>query len=124
MKDEQAEMLNDLLKRWQLRHIAPENGYYRENPACKMHRTSRQYDDANGALDADLESQRMDAVDRAIMFLEQPWRTAVMINAKNLACGYMVWSAPTLPKDKAERAELTCVARGKLVVLLEAQGIY
>lgn len=123
--DESDELLNDLLRRWH-RYAAtfgPAIGYPTTNAACRLYRVSRQYDDQNSALDGDLEAQTLRAVGYAIDRLEQPWRTAVHFNARNLATGVVVWQSPRLPVDELERAHLLMHARAKLLILLESDGI-
>lgn len=125
MRGESDELLNDLLRRWHVWsvHQPPETGFYKQNAACKLYRTSRQYDDRNGALDSDAESSVMEAVDAAIDRLEQPWRTAVQFNGRNLATGIVVWVSPRLPTDDIERAHLLVEARGRLLRILEIDGV-
>ena len=125
MRNDADELLNDLLRRWHIRAVStpPQTGYYTSNPACKLFKTSRQYDDANGALDSDQDGQVLEAVGHAIDRLEQPWRTAVEFNARNLATGFAVWRSPRLPTDDIERAQLVVDARCKLMVILRSDGV-
>ena len=125
MRNDADELLNDLLRRWHIRAVStpPQTGYYTSNPACKLFKTSRQYDDANGALDSDQDGQVLEAVGFAIDRLEQPWKTAVEFNARNLATGAAVWRSPRLPTDDMERAALVVESRGMLLVLLRSAGV-
>ncbi len=125
MQDTREEMLSDLLARWHRWsvHTPPATGYYKENPSCKMYRASRQYDTENGAFDTDRENSTMEAIDHAIDRLQQPWKTAVEFNARNLATGVWVWMSPRLPADDIERAHLLMHARAKLLLLLEQRGV-
>lgn len=125
MRDESDELLNDLLSRWHryASSYAPATGYPRANAACRLYRVSRQYDDQNGNLDGDIEGSIMEAVGHAIDTLDQPWRTAIQFNARNLATGAAVWNSPRLPADEFERAHLVMHARAKLLILLESRGV-
>lgn len=125
MRDETDELLNDLLSRWHrfAASTPPNTGFPKANAACKLYRTSRQYDTDNGAFDSDGEAAIMEAVDHAIDSMEQPWRTAVEFNARNLATGTGVWRSPRLPADGIERAHLVMHARAKLLLLLERGGV-
>lgn len=125
MVGEVDEILNDLLGRWHrwCIHTPPNTGFYKENPSCKLYRTSRQHDDINGALDSDAENSVMQAVDYAIDRMEQPYKTAVEFNARNLATGTSVWRSPRLPADDIERAHLVMHARAKLLLMLEEDGV-
>lgn len=125
MRNESDELLNDLLSRWFrfATSTPPVTGFPKQNASCKLYRASRQYDDQNGALDSDSESSIMEAVDGAIELMEQPWRTAVEFNARNLALGWAVWRSPRLPQSDIERAHLVMHARAKLLILLESRGV-
>lgn len=125
MRNDQEELISDLLRRWHIRAVStpPLTGYYTSNPACKLYRVSRQYDTDNGALDTDQDGQILEVVGYAIDQLEQPYKTAVEFNARNLATGAAVWRSPRLPADDIERAQLVVVARGKLLVLLRSAGV-
>lgn len=125
MRDESDRLLNDVLSQWWAwRPTAfADNGYYTVNTTCRLYRPSRQRDDENGALDSDQHNGRMTTVDEAIDKMEQPWRTAVEFNARNLSTGQAVWRSPRLPTDDLERAHLVLHARAKLLLLLELAGI-
>lgn len=125
MTNDSDALLSDLLSRWHRWSIStpPDIGYYKQNATCKFYRASRQHDDTNGARDSDAEASVMEAVDFAIEQLEQPWRTAVQFNARNLATGITVWISPRLPADDIERAHLLMHARAKLLILLEFGGV-
>lgn len=125
MRHEDDELLNDLLRRWHVWtvHQPPEMGFYKQNAACKLYRASRQHDDQNGALDSDAESEIMEAVDAAIDRMQQPWRTAVQFNGRNLATGAEVWTSPRIPEDAIERLELLAGARAILLKALKIDGV-
>ena len=125
MRNDAEELLNDLLRRWHIRCVStpPTTGYYTSNPACKLYRVSRQHDDMNGALDSDQDGQVLEAVGFAIDQMEQPHKTAVEFNARNLATGVAVWRSPRLPADEIERLHLLMHARAKLLILLERAGV-
>jgi hypothetical protein len=125
LKNDTDELLNDLLRRWHLRelHAKADTGYYTENTTCKLYRTSRQHDDSNGALDSDQDSSRLEAVGHCIDMMDQPWKTAVEFNARDLALGASGRRSPRLPVDDMERAHLLLHARAKLLILLERAGV-
>lgn len=124
MRDDEA-ILDDLLRQWHLWSIRDHLrlGYPEVSPACALYRASRQYDDQNGALDTDAHCERMQMVDTCIYSLADPWRTAVCINARNLATGRAVWASARLPQDTAERAAVAAEARGMLARRLQADGL-
>lgn len=118
-------VINGLLVDWHRwsSHYEVGKGYPSSNPACRQSRTSRQYDDENGALDAALHDSTMEAFDFAAHNVPQPWLTALQVQARNMASKAQVWSSPRLPKDPQERAVLTLEARNKLMKELAKNGV-
>ena len=110
-----AEHVNDLLASWHQwsSNYTLGHGFPSVNMNCRQSRTSRQYDDANGGLDAHIDHLLMEAVDGVIDSIEQPWRTALSVQARNLATGYSVWTSPRLPSCRDARAVLVADARKK-----------
>lgn len=121
-----AEQLDGWLRQWHSwcqTHVYS-TGFYSVNPACRQARASRQYDYENGAIDAHVDAVEMEAVDAIISAIDDPWRTALMIQARNLWSGVSVWRSPRLPADEAERAVLLIEARNKLLRGLLRSGIF
>lgn len=119
------ETVNDLLARWHRwsRGYTFGKGYPTADIACRQSRTSRQYDDQNGALDAAIEDKIMEAVDSAVYHLEQPYLTAIQVLARNLYCTAQVWRSPRLPADPLERGQLIGEARAMLVTRFIERGL-
>lgn len=117
--------LNDLLSRWHTwaSDERTAEGYPTVSPACKQYRASRQYDSDNGAFDQDRENSTMEAFDHCVQSVHQPHRTALAINARNLATGFSVWRSPRLPEDELQRALMVSDARAMLVVVLRVEGV-
>jgi hypothetical protein len=90
---------------------------------AKQWRTSRQYDDDNGAQEQDAHNDRMEIVDAAVNAIPIPWRTALHINARNLCTGVAVWRSARLPADDMERAAMVVAARALLVEELTTRGV-
>ena len=101
-----AEYLNGLLSSWHVWSacFAYAQGYASTSATTRMCRCSRQYDDQNGSLDAHIDNVMMQAVDAVVQDIAQPYRTALMIQARNLAVGVSVWASPRLPACPAQRA--------------------
>lgn len=118
-------ILDDLIRQWHIwsLHDMQGLGFPSVSPGCCYYRTSRQYDDVNGALDTDAHQERMSVVDHAILSMADPWRTAVSINARNLATGAKVWRSVRLPQDDMQRAVLVAEARDMLARRLMADGL-
>jgi hypothetical protein len=90
---------------------------------CGDFRCSRQYDDENGALDALVDRLTIAAVDRQIQVMQQPHRTAIAIQARNLSTGSKVWKSSRLPDDPAECKAVVREARNMLMERLLTMGI-
>jgi hypothetical protein len=88
-------------------------GYPKISPSCAGYQASRQYDDTNGADDTDALGKLAIHIGHAIDRVDQPWRTALQVTAKNHAMGVSVWTSARLPEDKDERAAMVAVAIDK-----------
>lgn len=82
----------------------PVEGFPHECPSTAGFRTSRQYDDHNGAQETDARGQLAEAVGRVVNGLAEPYRTALYVLARNRATGVQVWVSARLPQDQDERA--------------------
>lgn len=117
--------LDSLLADWH-RWCAQEihgTGYPAETPACRLYRVSRQWDDANGALDQDADNLLMAGVNYCVSRLHDPHRTAIHIHARNLACRVSVWRSARLPADDMARAIIVAEARTMMLRELQAEGL-
>lgn len=112
-----AEHVNSLLAQWHVWSAGHgmTHGYPTINTTCRGARSSRQYDDANGGLDAHIDHVLMEAVDGVIDAIDDPWRSALSVQARNLHTGAQVWSSPRLPSCPMRRGEFLVVARKKFV---------
>lgn len=122
---ELAEHINDLLARWHAwsaGHVYA-SGFASVNAACRMARVSRQYDDQNGSLDAQIDVSLMEAVDAVIDAIADPWRSSLSIQARNLCTGVSVWNSPRLPACQRARNELLAQARNKFIERLARVGL-
>lgn len=125
MRNDLDAIIDDLIGRWH-RWCAAQGtdlGYPKVNTSCRLYRVSRQYDFDNGAMDDDVEAVLMGGVDQCVNRLVDPWRTAVHMNARNIAVGVCVWSSPRLPANRDERAVVVMEARVKLLRELQAAGL-
>lgn len=122
---ELSERVNDLLSRWHAWSAghAYAHGYASVNAACRMAKASRQYDDQNGSLDAQIDVSLMEAVDAQIDAIADPWRSALMVQARNLYTGASVWNCPRLPRSGGARMEVLVLARKKFVDRLARAGL-
>ena len=125
MTDESGQILDDLLIRWHhaCKHYRHTRGFNSRAPGTDGYRPSRQYDDTNGALDHHLEASQVEAVDFEVSQLQEPYRSAIHANARNLSSGSTVWSSPRIPSDPAERTALIWAARYMLINRLQSAGV-
>lgn len=125
MQSDVDNLLNSLLVQWHRwgSRATMGKGYPSASASCKPARTSRQYDDCNGALDDALDDSVMVAFDVAADRVDQPWRTALQVQARNMSTGAAVWRSPRLPVDPLEREVLTMEARNKLMRELVKDGV-
>lgn len=124
MQNELDSFLNSLLVQWHKWGCRDNvsRGYPTRDSTCCAARSSRQYDDQNGALDADIDDGVMEAFDFAAYRVPHPWLAALQFQARNLATA-AVWRSPRLPVDPEERAILTIEARTKLMRELQKDGV-
>jgi hypothetical protein len=119
------EHLNSLLAQWHGWCASQKevDGYKKQSAAFLDALTSRQYDDANGALDAHVDVVLMEAVDAVIDRIIDPWRTALAIQARNLWTGKAVWNSPRLPSCQMARTQILVEARKKFVDALATASL-
>lgn len=118
-------ILDDILSRWHhwAKSAQPVKGWAPKALVCGDYKVSRQYDDANGALDGDIESDTMRAVDFQVSEMPDPHRSAIHCHARNLSLGLAVWSSPRLPSDPFARAAIVAEARSMLRRRLTSAGV-
>ena len=125
MKNEADDLLDDVLSRWHSWSAGQSviAGHAKRSAGMESYRPSRQYDDANGALDSDLDHMRCKQVDFDVRQLPQPHQTAIYVDARNLCTGVAVWGNPRLPSDPGKREIVVIEARSMLTKKLLASGV-
>ena len=124
MTVESDQILDGLLCRWhQWQSTALGRGWHRVALVVGEYRTSRQYDDANGALDDHLDSIQMRAVEFAVQQMADPHRAAIYCLARALTLGIWVFTSPRLPADATDRAVVVADARDMLTRRLQSAGV-
>ncbi|MCC6509962.1 MAG: hypothetical protein IT423_12720 [Pirellulaceae bacterium] len=124
MNDDTRELLDDILRRWHnwsagYRAIADVGS----SPMFRQAKSGRQYESQYEIAEHQIDDDAMAAVDFHVYELEPMHRTALQINARNLATGRAVWRSERLPADSAERAIVLAGARAALLVRLIDAGI-
>ena len=124
MRNESDEILSDLLSRW---HGWCRGSRYQNevaaDPAFKGHRSSRQWDSLDEVIDSDLTSSTMKAIDFQVSEMQDPYRSAIFIEARNCYTGRQVWLSPRLPANREQRQALIRDARSMLLKRLVAAGV-
>lgn len=122
-----ADALDDLLSRLHndlmQRRKTVNRGYSSLSPAVGRYLVSRQYDDDNGALYDDEETELVDKVERAVLQIPEPGRSALYAQARTLCLGTSAFTSPRLPADERARAEILSMARELLMGLLVGAGL-
>ena len=123
MMNEAAQILDSLLADWHKWQIG-----YKQNvqAACAMFkgaRTSRGYDSISDIVDDTVQRDMLRTVDFHVSEIAEPHKTALYVNARNLATGRSVWSSPRLPTNGEARAVLTRDARSMLTKRLNDAGV-
>jgi len=117
-------MLDDILCEWhywaaEYRHVAGVGG----SAMFRHTKSPRGYESEGDIADATIHNARMEAVNFHVFELQPDWRTAIQINARNLATGKSVWSSPRLPADVEARSVLVREARNALLDRLIRAGV-
>lgn len=86
-------------------------------------KSSKQWDSECDVTDTALHNAQMKAVDFHVNELDPVHRTALQLQARNLATGFSVWQSARLPSDVAKRAVILADARNKLTQRLTIAGI-
>ena len=92
------------------REWTPVQGYPTECPSTRGWRSSRQYDDTNGAEETDARGMLIRHVSQAVNSIQDPHRTALYMLARNHVNRAAVWQSARLPQDQDERAALVAEA--------------
>lgn len=124
MKDESRYFLDGLLADWhQWSNAYQAVAAHGVSAMFVGVRSSRQWDTQDDVTDAGLHNGKMESVDFHVNQLIPLHRTALGIQAKNLATGYSVWRSARLPEDVAQRAAILGEARGLLMARLVTAGV-
>jgi hypothetical protein len=103
---------DEILIRWhQWQSDIVTKGWAPKSLVCGDFRISRQYDDSNGALDAEIDHQQMKVVDFQVREMVDPYRAAIYVLAKSLTFGITIFASPRLPENKEDRDALIVQAR-------------
>ena len=124
MNDDTRQLFDDILRRWHhwsrgYRPIADVGS----SPMFNQAKSGRQYETQYDLAERSLEDSTMESVDFHVYELPPTQRTAIQINARNIATGRAVWKSERLPVDATERAIVLAGARAALMGRLMDAGI-
>lgn len=116
--------LDELLASWHkwakgYQHV----GGINSSPMFRDTKTSRGWDTVADIVDGEIHHSVMESIDFHVMQLQPDYRTALQIQARNIASGCSVWTSPRLPNDVQSRAQLLGLARMALILRLVSAGI-
>jgi len=124
MKDDTNTLLDDLLTQWyrwsKSWSAVPQYG---ASAMFSSARSSRQWDDEDELADHTIRHGQMESLDFHIGELKDSYRTALGMQARNLATGQNVWSSARLPQDAKQRAVVLAEARAALLGRLRGAGV-
>ena len=122
--NDQNAILDDLLCQWSewAKGEQASRGYGNSAAGFSLYRASRQYDDTNGGLDAELDKSTMRTIDFQVSQMQDPYRAAIHMNAKNLQAGRTVFRSPRVPEG-IEGANILRTARASLILRLVNAGV-
>ena len=124
MHNDSSAILDDLLKSWHqwakgYQHV----GGINSSPMFRDAKTSRGWDTLDVIVDETIDSCRMESINFHVFELQPDHRTAIQLNARNLATGVSVWNSPRLPQDPQARVVLVIEARSRLLRRLLSAGV-
>ena len=124
MNDDTRQLFDDILRRWHhwsrgYRPIADVGS----SPMFNQAKSGRQYETQYDLAERSLEDSTMESVEFHVYELSPTQRTAIQINARNIATGRSVWKSERLPADATERAIVLAGARAALMARLMDAGI-
>lgn len=123
-EDVQQELLSDILAAWHAWAQGDRQsiGYSNASAGLTGWRSSRQYDFDNGAIDAEVDKSIHRTVDFHVREMQDPYRAAIYMNAKNLSAGRHVFQSPRVPTG-IEGANILKTARATLILKLVGAGV-
>jgi hypothetical protein len=93
------------------------------DPMFRNAKSGRGYDSVSDVIEDELHGSTMECIDFHIGEIQEPYRAALYILARNCYTGHKVWLSPRLPKDPIERGTIILEARNQLTRRLMAAGV-
>ena len=124
MHDDSKAIFEDLLSRWH--HPCKNSSTVPICGADPMFRNAvspKGWDSTADIADDAVVSAQMKAMDFHVGEMQDPYRAAIHILARNCYTGRSVWVSPRLPQDPERRAEIVSDARAMLQGRLMRAGV-
>lgn len=93
------------------------------DPMFRNAKAGRGYDSTAEIIEDELHGKTMECIDFNIGEIQEPYRAALYILARNCYTGRSVWMSPRLPKDALERGAIVVEARMMLTARLKNAGV-
>lgn len=119
---DQSAILDDLLCQWCAWAQGEQSGRGFSNSAAgfSLYRASRQHNVDD--LYVEVDKSMMKTIDFQVSQMQDPYRAAIHMNAKNLAAGRDVFKSPRVPTG-IEGANILRTARATLILRLVDAGV-
>lgn len=124
MHNDSKAILDDILSRWH--HHCKTYRVVGQSGADPMFRNAvspKGWDSTADIADDSVNRAQMKAVDFHVGEMEDPYKAAIYVTARNCYTGRSVWLSPRLPTDPAARAVIIMDARMMLERRLIAGGV-
>jgi len=124
MMNDSQHILDDVLSRWHSwAKSYKANQQTPRDPIFRDAKSGRGWDSTDEIIEDEIQNSMMEAVDFQVSEMQDPYRAAIYILARNLSTGRSVWLSPRLPVDPMERATIISEARIQLTRRLQAAGV-
>jgi hypothetical protein len=123
MRDESDQIMDDLLSRWHSWCQGFRLSAQTMNPVFRQAKRAKGEQTLEAISEDAWLNGAMKALDFQVSEMQDPYRAAIYITARNCYTGRSVWISPRLPKDATERAAIVAQARSMLLRRLLRAGI-
>lgn len=117
-------ILDDWLSRWHAWGKSYKaNQQTARDPVFRDAKSGRGWDSIDEIIEDDLIGSTLESIDFHVSEMQDPYRAAIYVLARNLSTGRSVWLSPRLPQDPIERGIVVAEARNQLTKRLMAAGV-
>lgn len=124
MHNDSRAILEDILSRWHFHcktcQIVSQPG---ADPMFRNAVSAKGWDSTSDIADDAVNAAQMKAVDFHVSEMQEPYKAAIYITARNCYTGRSVWLSPRLPADPAERGAIIGEAKRQLTKRLMMAGV-